>query len=224
MRTIGRLVVAGFAVLALPHAAAAQEGRLFQNSWFWGAKGGSFYFNSPTVDGGFAATVGGEWLITRTRTALYIAAQEVFMWEGPGVSRIDDPYAFSGRKDVYVSDIRSATIAMMAFPRVIGENFRPYAGLGFTFMNAFSSGPVLTGTESAAERAFLDEAVDESKEFFGFVGMAGLQMQYRRFSVFGQATMMPQQSTSSWFFNTNHNYLLEAGIRWNMGSSIDSRP
>ena len=221
MRTIGRLVAAGFAVLALPHVATAQEGRLFQNSWFWGAKGGSYVFNSPNVENGFAAVVGGEWLITRTRAALYISAQEVFMWEGPTTTTIEDPYSFTGRKNVFVSDIRSATVAMLAFPRIMGGNFRPYAGVGFTFMNAFASGPALNGTESAVEREYLEQAIDEAEEWFGFVALAGLQIQYRRFSVFGQATMMPHQATSPYLLNTNHNYFLETGIRWNMGSSID---
>ena len=221
MRTIIRLSAALLAVLALPGLAQAQEGRLFKNAWFWGVKGGSFVFNSPNWENGFAPVVGAEWLITRSRAGLYVSGQQILNWDGPGGSSIPDPFAASGVKQLYVSDIRSFTIGVLAFPKVIGGTIRPYGGLGFAFLNAFSTGPVLDGTESNAEIEYLNQYIDEGKYFNSLVLIAGVQIQYRRFSVFGQGTMLPQQVGSTWFYNTNHNYLLETGIRWNMGSSID---
>ena len=47
----------------------------------------------------------------------------------------------------------------------------------------------------------------------------GAQLQLLRFSVFGQGSYMPAQA--DFLLNNNETYFLEAGIRYNIGSSIE---
>ena len=218
MRTIGRLMLAALAVLTMPSLAQAQEGRLFKNAWFWGAKVGSMYYTSRTHKG-YAPLIGGEWVITRTRGALYLSVQESFMPETPSAA-IEDPYSTTGYKNVYVSDIRQATIAGLIFPTQKRGYLRPYAGIGFTLVDAFSSGPQLDGFESETERRYLAFAVEDAKSTASLIGMLGIQAQYRRLSAFAQGAMMPAQSTS-FLLNGNYTLFFEGGLRYNIGTSID---
>ena len=49
MRTV-RWLASGLALIALlPSASAAQQGRLFRDSWFWGANAGVMNFSTATV-------------------------------------------------------------------------------------------------------------------------------------------------------------------------------
>lgn len=219
MRTIGRLMLAALAVLTMPSLAQAQEGRLFKNAWFWGAKVGSMYYTTPTHTG-YAPVLGGEWIITRTRGALYLAVQESFMPDDEPVGSIEDPYSSTGRKPVWISDMRQVTIAGLIFPTQKRGYLRPYAGLGFTLANAFSSGAALNGFESETEKRYLEAAVEDAKSAASLIGMVGLQAQYRRLSAFGQAAMMPAHGTS-FLLNGNYTLYFEGGLRYNIGTSID---
>lgn len=218
MRTTGRLMLAALAVLTMPSLAQAQEGRLFKNAWFWGAKVGTMHYTSRTHEG-YAPVLGAEWVITRTRGALYLSIQESFMPEEP-VAAIEDPYATTGFKPVYVSDIRQATIAGLIFPTQKRGYLRPYAGIGFTLVDAFSSGAQLNGFESETERRYLAFAVEDAKSTASLIGMVGLQAQYRRLSAFAQGSMMPAHGTS-FLLNGNYTLYYEAGLRYNIGTSID---
>ena len=75
MRTIRTLTATLACAALLPALAAAQtvpqKVRSFTDSWYWGAKGGVSMFSAATEDVS-APTVGGEWMITRTRVAMYV--------------------------------------------------------------------------------------------------------------------------------------------------------
>src|SRR5690348_668430 len=74
MRTV-RWLVSGLALMALlPTISAAQAGRLFKDSWFWGAKGGIATFSTTSGASEVSPMAGVDWLITRSRGALYVAA------------------------------------------------------------------------------------------------------------------------------------------------------
>src|SRR5678815_3709222 len=69
-----RLFVAGVFTAALfPLTVSAQRTRDFEDSWFWGVKGGAATYSAVYGDGDAAATYGAEWLITRTHGALYVS-------------------------------------------------------------------------------------------------------------------------------------------------------
>src|SRR5687768_6727177 len=86
MRIVRTVVVAVVCTAVLPALSRAQSASSFDNGWFWGAKGGITQFDAiDTQTGGFktvsATTVGGEWLITRTRGALLLSVEQAFFDE-----------------------------------------------------------------------------------------------------------------------------------------------
>ena len=66
MRAIRVLAVAALVSLDFS-AAAAQTTRHFENSWFWGAKGGLLSYQVFSDTNAFTWLVGGDWLITRKK-------------------------------------------------------------------------------------------------------------------------------------------------------------
>jgi hypothetical protein len=85
MRTI-RVLATVFALLLLPQIGGAQEGRHFKDSWFWGAKVGSMKYATLESEG-YAQLIGAEWLITRTRGALYLAIERAEPCTWPSTRR-----------------------------------------------------------------------------------------------------------------------------------------
>lgn len=213
MRTIRRIATALALAMALPLAAEAQSGRPFTDSWFWGAKIGNMVFSTTEAGTVFAPQIGAEWLITRSRGGLYLSLDQAFFDEQ---TSIVDP---SGTlHEVQIRDARRATIGLLAFPVEWG-NLRPYAGAGFSMTFITSARP--TGDFASPQEEFLvRDMVAEMKDRAAIVGMAGAQLQYRRFSLFGQGTLMPGQLTH--LMNGGSSWVVEGGIRYNIGSAIET--
>jgi hypothetical protein len=207
MRSTIRLL-AGLVLLALaPRAGAAQEGRLFKDSWFFGAKAGNMTYWTTTTQHGQAPQLGGETLITRSHGGLYISLDQAFF---TGTSTMID--ASGTERIVDIKDNRRATIAAMIFPKAFGW-IRPYGGVGFA-MNFLQNANVRGGADAATAQ-LLEQQKSASVPIF----MVGTQLQLLRFSVFGQASYMPAQN--AFLLNNNETYFVEAGIRYNIGSSIE---
>ncbi|NUO64122.1 MAG: hypothetical protein HOQ11_08380 [Gemmatimonadaceae bacterium] len=207
MRSNLRLL-AGLALIALaPRVGAAQEGRLFKDSWFFGAKAGNMTYWTTTTSHGQAPMLGGETLITRSRGGLYISLDQAFfdgtttVIDGAGAQRIVD-----------IKDNRRATVAAMIFPKAFGW-IRPYGGIGFA-MNFMQQATARGGADATTQ-----QIIDEQKTASAPIFIIGTQLQLLRFSVFGQGSYMPAQNSS--LFNNNETYFVEAGIRYNIGSSIE---
>lgn len=211
MRTV-RWLTSGLALAALvPSLSAAQSSsRLFENSWFWGVKGGVMSF-STEADGNTAAPLAGvEWLITRTHGALYLSGEQSFF---KATSSVQDRFGQDYR--VAIRDMRRYTAAALAFPVTWGT-VRPYGGVGFSLNNIQRASLVdvpSTDTSSADVAAQLAQ----QKDRVSFITMAGIQGQYQRVSLFGQVTYMPAKS--AFLLNGRSTYIFEAGIRYNFGSS-----
>jgi hypothetical protein len=206
MRSIRRLIP-GLVLLAFaPSVGAAQEGRLFKDSWFFGAKAGNMTYWTTTTSHGQAPFVGGETLITRSRGGLYLSLDQAYF---DATTRLTDE---TGSYLLDISDNRRVTAAAMVFPKAFGW-IRPYAGLGFAFN--FIQG-VKPRTAISAATA---EIINEQKTRSAPIVMVGAQLQLLRFSVFGQGSYMPAQA--DFLLNNNETYFLEAGIRYNIGSSIE---
>jgi hypothetical protein len=204
------------ALVALtPAVSAAQSNRLFENAWFWGAKAGLMNF-STGIETKTAPLVGAEWLITRNRAGLYLSAEQAF-FNATG-------YVSDGNGqpvDVALKDSRRYTAALLAFP-VNWGSLRPYGGVGLA-LNLIQHATVdQSQITDPDQEDVIATAVHEERDRVAFLIMGGLQAQYRRFSVFGQATYMPARA--NFFFSGRSTYILEAGIRYNVGSSIDKTP
>ena len=212
MRTI-RSLATGLALLAiLPVVASAQEGRHFKDSWFWGAKAGNMTFWTKKVRHAQAPLLGVETLITRSRGGLYISGDMAFFDE------LSTLGTYSNGEPIVVElhDMRRVTAAAMIFPKQFG-GIRPYGGVGFALN--FIQDVTLPGSSSSIERDMVNEAAHDQKSRAAPVFMVGVQLQLLRLSVFGQGTYMPAQA--NFLLNNNETYFVEAGLRYNIGSSID---
>jgi hypothetical protein len=205
------------ALVALtPVVSAAQSNRLFENAWFWGAKAGLMSFSTGNNNTTTAPLVGAEWLITRNRAGLYLSAEQAFfnttgfVTDGAGTTY-----------NVALKDSRRYTAALLAFP-VNWGTLRPYGGAGFS-LNLIQHATVDQAQITDPDQAdVVANAIHEERDRVAFILMGGLQAQYRRFSVFGQATYMPARA--NFFFRGRSTYIVEAGIRYNVGSSIAKTP
>jgi hypothetical protein len=213
MRTV-RWMSSVLALVALtPVVGAAQSNRLFQDAWFWGAKFGLMSFSTGNNHSTTAPLVGAEWLITRNRTGLYLSAEQAFFNTTGFVTDANGQVY-----DVALKDSRRYTAALLAFPISWGT-LRPYAGVGMA-LNLIQHATVDQAQITDPDQEdVVANAVHERKDRTSFLMMGGLQAQYRRFSVFGQGTYMPARA--NFFFSGRSTYIFEAGIRYNVGSSID---
>ena len=216
MRTV-RLVASGLALVALLPAAGESQSqpggaRGFKDSWYWGAKTGLLSFSTVTSGSAWAPLIGAEWLITRSRGALYVSLDQSFFDETTGL--VDQQ---GNAFQIGIEDLRRFTAAGLAFPVTWGA-LRPYAGVGLS-INFIQRAAPLTAVEDPATDARLREAIDDQKDRASIVFMGGVQGEYRRFVLFGQATYMP--SRDRFLLNDRSTYLLETGVRFNFGTSIE---
>jgi len=215
MRRIRALTTVLALVALVPSLGAAQINRPFKNSWYWGAKVGTFGYSTPTRINAMAPMGGIDWLITRSRGGLYMSFSQAFF------DRMEQMHAEGDSvRNVELKNMRRFDMAGVIFP---GQNlfFKPYLGAGFSIDQIASAVP--QGTFSNPD-AFVsaDAMITQLRTSVSPVLMGGLQLQFPFASIFGQATVFPSQKNfflhnASASFSTS----LEAGIRINFGSSID---
>ncbi|HEY0241581.1 MAG TPA: hypothetical protein VGC52_02850 [Gemmatimonadaceae bacterium] len=207
-----RLFMAGvFTVALIPATLSAQRVRDFEDSWFWGVKGGVSTFSPTYGDSETAPTFGAEWLITRTHGALYIALDQANV---DAVSAVFDPTAQGSVRFVEVDKLRRLSFAALAFPKRFGR-FRPYAGLGLALNVIGDAEPLITDDETGVEDGVYDR-IDDRKSQASFLGMGGVQAQFGRAAVFGQASFSP---ASNRFLLDDAMGFFEVGIRYNFGGA-----
>lgn len=236
-----RSLVSGLASLALlPAAGAAQQGHLFDNSWFWGASIGTTTYWTSYVSHAQATTASLEWMLTRTHTGLYISLDQSFF-------KAKGTYTNAGRQytdstlttyNVYgyntytpIQNARSLDIALMGFPG--SGRIRPYAGLGVAVnwlqgtkqpnpLDASYNVPTSTGSGASNNPAYWyptyygNSYKDAAADWVGALLIVGIQAQLSRFSIFGQAKATTV-GTDHLFINEAF-YTLQAGIRVNVAS------
>src|SRR5215207_9249649 len=161
MRTI-RTLTAGLACAALlPTVVAAQQVpqkvRSFTDSWYWGAKGGVSMIGAAAEDIS-APTVGGEWMITRTRIAMYVSVEQSF-FDTQGA--VFDPTSTGSARIVDIKDSRRYNAQLFVFPKQFGA-FRPYAGLGFALLSIRDAQATGTFSSTGSQDSVLTLVNDES--------------------------------------------------------------
>lgn len=214
MKSIRTLIAVLGLTALVPATGAAQEGRLFKDSWFWGAKAGVMTFWTTRVKHAQAPLFGADWLITRSKGALLVSGEQGFFEEE---SSVFDASEADQERTVEISDIRRATFTVLGFPKQYGV-LRPYVGLGVSFN--FIQKAAATGlTSGSAQADTIGARVRNEQSSAAPLFMVGLQAQYSRFSIFGQGSMLYAQN--GLLFNNNETYVFEGGIRYNIGSSID---
>lgn len=215
VRTVARAVAVTAFVPTLA-LAQAQSGNAFNDSWFWGVKGGASMFT--VADGAgrkTAPTVGGEWLITRTRMALNISVEQTFFDDRTGVY---DPTVAGSVRPVDVSDWRRYQASVYFFPKHY-DNFHPYAGVGFAINVIQNASPEGQFTSQTSQDAVFQQVSDYSSRG-SLVFTGGAQYAVGRASIFGQFNAMP---TRDRFLVSGAGYTFgfEGGVRYNIGSAIE---
>jgi hypothetical protein len=208
----------GFLMAVAPALAAAQQPATartgFDDSWFWGIRGGM-----TSLDAGAgrvsAPSVGAEWLITRSRGALYLAVDQSFFDE---VAGIYDPSFAGSVRPVNVSDMRRYSMGLLAFP-VAFDNLRPYAGLGLSVNVIQNAEPLGTFADTASQNGVFRD-VNELSSKVSAIFTAGAMYQLGRAAIFAQASAMPTRNNFL-LAGASHTFLFEGGIRYNLATAID---
>jgi hypothetical protein len=207
-----RVFVAGLLCAALvPATGSAQRVRNFEDSWFWGVKGGVSAYSPTLGDSETAATFGAEWLITRTHGALYVSVDQANI---EATSAVFDPTADGSVRSVAVDKLRRVGFAALAFPKQFGR-FRPYAGLGLSIDLIGDAVPLVSGNETSVDDAVY-ERIDDRKSQAALLGMGGVQAQVGRAAVFGQASFIPANKK---FLLDDSMTFFEFGVRYNFGGA-----
>ena len=207
-----RLFFAGLLCAAiLPATASAQRTRDFEDSWFWGVKGGLSAYSPVYGDSETSATFGAEWLITRTHGALYVSVDQANI---NAVSAVYDPTAEGSVRAVEVDKLRRVGFAALMFPRKFG-NVRPYAGLGLSLNIIGDAFPLVTAEEDDVTDAVY-ERIDDRKSQASLLAMGGVQVGFGRAAFFGQASFMPANSR---FLLDDSLAFFEFGVRYNFGGA-----
>jgi outer membrane protein W len=211
MRFIRFIPLAAAVVMAAP--AGAQQ-RLFRDSWFWGVKAGAITVSARNSSGTEASTtvaptIGAEWLITRTQGALYLAFDHSMFKR---VSFVPDASSTSLERQVDVENLRRITLGLMAFPRQF-KSFRPYVGAGVGISLAGTTTPRGTFSDASARSAY-NANLNERKSGAAPTLIGGVHMEMKRFSVFGQASLVT--FTDQFILNGAAPVAVEFGVRYNL--------
>jgi hypothetical protein len=219
MRTIRALRIAAAIVVALPAIAAAQAGRQFRDSWFWGLKAGGLTFADSGQSYRQAPLAGIDWLITRTRGGLYVSGGQAFFNEKTVTFRDPSFPVDSGVREIRLKNLRRLDVAAMGFP---GDwiRFHPYIGAGFSLSDvadAVASGPFANTTQSD----FANQVIATQKVQVSPMAIVGGQWRFNFASAFGQLTVSPSQKSFILYNGRPLNMTYEFGLRYNVGTSID---
>jgi hypothetical protein len=195
------LAVAG----AVPLRAQAQD---WQYKWYWGAKVGasSFWMPGSRV---FDPEVGGEWLITARRAALYIGYSTTLTARSGYFSTFT---AASAAIPVYFSGLSRIQVAALVFP--LDGRIQPYIGGGFVLEELRNK--QLYGAVSHNDSVIVARDLPglSSGAFTLLIG--GVQYRLGKTAIFGQAQFSPQGRS---FLIDGSAVSLEFGVRYALTGS-----
>jgi len=198
-----------------------QQGHGFNTNfqWYWGAQGGFFLSKTNTQPYVYDPIVGGHWLITSRRTALYVAyEQALFLSDANAV--IFDPNSSGCSvgaapcRDVAFNRVRRLMFGVLAYPTQ--KVIEPFGGVGFALMQILNPVVTCTGCDLSQSTQADDRVNDASSKAFFWV-MAGLQINYSsKLNVFAHWLMT---SSASNFLLQSNTHSLQGGVRISLGTS-----
>ncbi len=198
-----------------------QQGRGFARDyqWYWGAQGGAFVYKTNSQPYYYDPVVGGHWLITARRTALYVAyEQALFLTDAQAV--IFDPGSSGCSvgngpcRDVSFHDMRRLMFGVLAFPAQ--KVIEPFAGGGFALMQVLNPVVDCPGCDQGQFSQADDRAAEAASKAFFWV-MGGLQINYStKLNVFAHYLIT---SAARDFLIQGNTHTLQGGIRYSLGTS-----
>lgn len=201
-----------------------QQGRGFNKEyqWYWGAQGGAFVYKTNVLPTYYDPVVGGHWLITARRTALYVAyEQAMFLADAKAV--IFDPNSSTssvgpGFRDVSFSDMRRIMFGILAYPSQ--KVIEPFAGGGFALMQVLNPEVDCGTCTTLSELVEAEDRVAESASKAFFWVMGGLQINYStKLNVFAHYLLT---SGAQNFLISGNTHTIQGGIRYSLGTSKES--
>jgi hypothetical protein len=200
-------------------ATQAQEARLFQNSWFWGVHAGATSLGTSAGAHGHAGTLGADWFITRTVGGLYVSYDQANFTR---TGQVADASGTAGVRDVRLNDLRTFSIAGVAYPKSFGK-FRPYAGLGLALELIGTATPLADPITEAGQTSptisnTVAQKIDDARSQTSVLLMGGVQWQVNHTALYGQLNVIPSAND---FLLNNTVTNISLGVRYNFGSSID---
>lgn len=200
----------------VPAAAQRAHDRSFQ--WYWGGQGGGFYYQTAAQPYYYDPIVGGHWLITAKKTALYLAyEQAVFLQDA--TAAIGDPGSpgcsiGTACRDVTFGDMRRIMLGVIAFP--LQKRIEPFAGGGFAMMQVLNPivdcSTCVTASEAFEAQNRAEDA--SSKAFFWLMG--GVQISQGKLSLFGHYILT---SAAKDFLIQGTTHTVQAGLRYSFGTA-----
>jgi hypothetical protein len=231
MRRICGLGIAIALIGLLPQLGHAQQGRHFENAWFWGVKGGAMVYQmgdswlvtdrsvfrfSEGASSKSSGSLGIDWLITRRRGGAYLSYDQGFMNRTVTLARSTGSDTTATLVELH--NLRRVIVAGMVFPPRL-RWVRPYAGIGGAMLQVATADPVTVVSEEDA--AAFHGLITEYRTQVTPVAIIGGQAETQHFSVFAQGTAIPTHDRSFLKSSNAFNLSFELGIRYNIGSSID---
>ena len=188
--------------------------------WFWGAQGGAFVSKTNTEPYVYDPMIGGHWLITSKRTALYVAYEQAFFLSTANTVIFDPTSSGCSLgaapcRDVNFKDVRRIMFGVLAYPTQ--KVIEPFGGGGFALMQVLNATPDCSSGCTTSQLVDLQSKIDDasSKAFFWLMG--GLQINYSsRLNVFAHYILT---SGAANFLLQSNTHTLQGGIRVSMGSS-----
>ena len=188
------------------------------NSWYWGVYGGQTSFPT-TVARTTAPMVGLEWMITRTRFALNVFAEQSYF---NAVSTVTD-FPTSAPRRVDIKDMRRiGGSAMIFLPEY--KYFHPWFGVGYGFNFIREAIPQGSSFASPAARDTITARINTARTQGKLFGEIGIMGSYKKLAPFLQYTVMPTQGSGSWFVNgEGFTNIWKLGMRYSFGPAMDEK-
>ena len=188
------------------------------NSWYWGVYGGQTSFPT-TIARTTAPTVGIDWMITRTRFAMNVFAEQSYF---SAVSTVTD-FPTSAARRVDIKDMRRIGGSAMIFLPTY-KYFHPWFGAGYSFNFVREATPQGDTFASPAARDTVTARINTARTQGKLFGELGVMGAYRNWAPFLQYTVMPTQGSGTWFVNgEGFTNIWKAGIRYNFGPAMDEK-
>jgi hypothetical protein len=203
MKPLSRLALLALAAAPLAQPAAGQTNQDRSHMWYVGAQAGGFMYKTNAQKYYMDPMIGGNFLITAKRTALYIGGEEAFFLTDAHAT-VTDP-ATSTNYDVTFSKVRRLFAGLVAYP--LPQHVEPFFGVGLALITVVDAVPA-----SAAAQPLVDDAANKAAAWF----MGGVQINVGRLSVFGQYIV---QTSANNFLLSEEAHTVQGGIRWSLGSA-----
>lgn len=189
------------------------------NQWYWGAQGGLMIYKTNIQTATAEPVIGGHWLITSRRTALYVAVeQSYFLTDAQAV--IVDPNSTGSSvgpafRDVTFSQVRRVLFGLVAHPAQ--RRVEPFAGAGFAMQQVLNPLVDCSGCTLESEIVEADDRAHDASSKAFFWAMGGMQINYsNKLSVFANYLWM---SSAQGFLLDGNTHTLQGGIRYSLGTS-----